>query len=114
MDNNHPERSQPLPSPASMQSSANRGSTSADRTLYLQSVDLRVPEMAFFRPEVAFVVTEDFCWRVAVADWDSRRPPWWRRRSKDAWRAERDVLRAKRERIRALAEEFDITTAAAR
>lgn len=114
MDNNHPERSQPLPVPASIQSSANRGSTPADRMLYLQSVDLRVPDQAFYRPDVAFVVTEDFCWRVAVADCDRRRPPWWRRRGKDAWRAERAMLRAKRERIRAMADEFGITAAAAR
>lgn len=111
---NYPDRSEAaVPAAATESSHGDRRST-ADHTLYLQSVDLRVPETALFRPEVAFVVTEDFCWRVAVADCDRRRPPLWRRRGKDAWRVERDVLRAKRERIRAMADEFGITAAAAR
>lgn len=76
-----------------------RGRRAALERLYLGSVDQCVATRDLDRPEVAVLVVEDLCWRIAVEGWHRRKPMPWRRRARAAWRQEGDVLRAKQDRI---------------
>lgn len=66
-----------------------------DRTIY--------PSDALNDPALAMLMTEDFCWQAALADWRARRPPRWHRGEHRVWRAEKTLLDEKRARIRDLA-----------
>ena len=71
--------------------------------LYLESLGRAVPVSDCLRPDVGFLISEDFCWRMAMADWSARRPRRWQRTSRKAWRTEGAVLQAKKQRLRQLA-----------
>lgn len=71
--------------------------------LCIASVGRCVPALAFDRPEVAALVIEDVCWRIAMADWAARRPSVWRRRARAAWCADGELLQAERDRIALIA-----------
>jgi hypothetical protein len=71
--------------------------------LFLGSVDLGIPMVDIDRPDVAVVVIEDLCWRIAVADWAARRPPLWRRHTRAAWCTEGELLQDKQDGIIAMA-----------
>jgi len=49
------------------------------------------------------LVVEDVCWQAAIEDWKQRRPPWWRRGARAAWRAEGAQLATEADRLRDLA-----------
>jgi hypothetical protein len=40
------------------------------------------------------LVADDAAWHFAIADWQARRPRFWRRAARRAWRAEEEVLAA--------------------
>ena len=63
---------------------------------------------ALNQPLVAVVMTEDFCWQSAVADWRARRPSGCRWAQWRAWRAEKMQLDQKRARIREVAVELGL------
>lgn len=76
--------------------------------LLIESVGQSVPLRDMDRVDVAVVVIEDLCWRIATESWSARRPPRWRRRARTAWRAEGEALQAKRDRVRGMAAEVGL------
>jgi hypothetical protein len=75
--------------------------------LFLQSLDRSIDVCdVLSRPLVGVLMTEDFCWRTAVQEWQDRKPRPWRRTARSAWRAERCELDEKRARIREFADEL--------
>jgi len=50
-------------------------------------------------PLVAQLVGEDVSWRIAVADWHSRRPSLWHLRARLTWSREGGALECKRARL---------------
>jgi hypothetical protein len=78
--------------------------------LCVASVDHCVPIVEFDRPEVAAVVVEDLCWRIALEDWQARRPPWWHRRARAAWRRVGESVQAERDRVALMARAAGIWT----
>ena len=48
---------------------------------------------------LAEIVAEDVAWRIAVVQWQSRRPHRWQARRRQAWLLEYDELTRERERI---------------
>ena len=81
--------------------------------LYLGSVDgyINVSD-ALDRPMFGVLMSEDFCWRATVSEWQARRPsrrPFGGNRAERAgWRAEGQELAEKRARIRELAAELGV------
>ena len=47
----------------------------------------------------ATIVAEDVAWRIALVQWQSRRPHRWQARRRQAWLLEYDELTRERERI---------------
>lgn len=58
------------------------------------------------QPITAFVAAEDACWQFAVADWQQRKPPYWRIAAYREWRQEGQCIRDKRGRLVELADEI--------
>jgi hypothetical protein len=56
------------------------------------------------------LITEDFCWQAARADWRTRKPVPWPCTKRRAWRAEKRLLDQKRSRIRDLADDLGLLT----
>jgi hypothetical protein len=78
--------------------------------LRLASVGQCLPVVEFDRPGVAVVVVEDLCWRIALEGWKARRPRWWRRRARAAWRGDGAGVQAERDRVALMAREAGIWT----
>lgn len=69
----------------------------------LSAVDVRVTaDPRLMSPTMRVAVIEDLCWAIADADWQDRKPPFWRRRAYRDWKAEQAALDDKRARVAAL------------
>src|SRR5689334_9542733 len=79
-----------------------RRAVSSDKLL-IESIGQSVPLRDIDRVDVAVVVIEDLCWRIATESWSARRPPRWRHRARIAWRAEGEALQTKQDRVRGMA-----------
>ena len=74
--------------------------------LTLASVGLTVSAWTVVdSPLLLTAVVEDFQWRLAMANLRTRRPRWWRRSEKAAWKAELHRLDETRRRIAEMAME---------
>lgn len=78
--------------------------------LRLASVGHCIPVVEFDRPGMGVVVVEDLCWRIALEGWKGRRPRWWRRRARAAWRGDGETVQAERDRVALMAREAGIWT----
>jgi hypothetical protein len=66
----------------------------------MSSVNLTVAaDPRLLSPTMRVAVIEDLCWAIAQADWEARRPSWWRRSAWRAWQRERAALDDKRGRV---------------
>lgn len=74
--------------------------------LRLESAGSRVAaRFLMASPAAAALVAEDLCWQAATEDWKNRRPHWWHRQARAAWRAEGDELAAEAAALRQRADE---------
>lgn len=78
--------------------------------LCLASIGHCIPVAQFDRPATAAVVIEDLCWRFALDGWKARRPRWWHRRARAAWREHGETVQAERDRVALLAREAGLWT----
>ena len=68
--------------------------------LTLVSANTGVPlRLAAESPTLLTAAVEDLCWRLALEDLEKRRPRWWQRRARAAWRDELARMEAERCRI---------------
>jgi hypothetical protein len=80
--------------------------------LRLASLDRRVaPVLGRDNPLIGALLSEDTCWQIARADWQSRKPRPWQLEQRRIWRAEGDVLEEKRARLSEQAEELGLAPA---
>ncbi len=68
--------------------------------VYLAAADAWIPPIfGVDRPLVGALLAEDTCWCFARDDWRERRPAFWRRAPRRAWRDEGRQLEDKRTRL---------------
>lgn len=85
------------------------GSAEGRDELYLESLGASVSLVdSMVCPGLGEVLSEDCCWRIAVADWRVRRPSIWQCDARARWREEGQQLAELRARIAALARTVDL------
>jgi hypothetical protein len=60
-------------------------------------------ELATEHPTLMALAVDDLCWQLGVADHAGRRPAFWRRAERAAWRQEQRIWESERERLAATA-----------
>jgi hypothetical protein len=78
--------------------------------LRLASVGQWIPVAEIDSAGMAVLVVEDLCWRIALDGWKTRRPSWWRRSARAAWRGDGETVQTERDRVALMAREAGIWT----
>lgn len=89
--------------------SARPSARTAPTPLRVKSLGGSVTEtQALNSADVLVLLSEDCCWQATMDDWRRRRPPFWRRGERRAWRADGQLIGDKARRLRELATELGL------